>query len=76
VNNSLEAVSSKIAGAHSCFQTKGRYRKLVREVLGRMESQREFSVRSLERNIFHQPSDTPEIMGSFLEEGWEISRKG
>jgi hypothetical protein len=62
---SLEEVPSKTAGAHSCLQSRGRYRKLVGEVLGRMVSQRELPGRSLDRNIFHQSSDIPEIMGSF-----------
>jgi hypothetical protein len=31
--------------------------------------------KAMDRNILHQPSDTPEIMGSFYEAGWEIPRK-
>jgi hypothetical protein len=55
--------------------TRDRYRKLVVEVQGTRESQRELPGRSLYSNILHPPSSTPEIMGSFFEFGWEISSK-
>jgi hypothetical protein len=73
--NSLEAIPSKRAGVHSCLLTMDRYRKLVVEVHGSRKSQRELPGRSLDRNILHQPSATPEIMGSFFEAGWETSSK-
>jgi hypothetical protein len=73
--NSFDAVSCKIAEVHSCLKTRDRYRKLVVEVQERRESQGELPGRSLDRNSLHQPSATPEVMGSFYEAGWEISSK-
>jgi hypothetical protein len=71
---SLEEVPSKRAGAYSSLHSGDRYRKSVGEVPGRLEAQRGLPGRSLDRSVFQQPSDTPEIMGSFYEDGWEISR--
>jgi hypothetical protein len=73
--NSLEAFPSKRAVLQTCLLTGNRYRKLVLEVQGRRESQGELPGKSLDRNILHQPSATPEIMGSFFEAGWETSSK-
>jgi hypothetical protein len=73
--NSLEAFPSKRAVLQSCLLTVNRYRKLVLEVQGRRESQEELPRRSLDRNMLHWPSATPEIMELFFEAGWEISSK-
>jgi hypothetical protein len=56
------------------LQSRDRYRMSVGETPGIIESQRELPGRSLDKNIFQQPSDIPEIMGSFYEAGWEIPR--
>jgi hypothetical protein len=52
-----------------------RYRNVMEQVPGKRESQVEVPGKSLNRNILHQPSDTPKGIGSFYEAGLEISRK-
>jgi hypothetical protein len=71
--NSLEADPSKKAEAHNCLQIWDRYRQLVGEVQEKRKSQGELPGRSMDRNILHQPSATPEIMVSFFEAVWETS---
>jgi hypothetical protein len=67
--NSLEADPSKRAGAHNCLQARDRYRQLVGEVQEGRQSQGELPGKSLDRNMLHQPSAIPEIVGSFYEAG-------
>jgi hypothetical protein len=51
----LEEIPIKRAGAHICLQHRGRYRKLVREVPGRMEYKRELPGSSLDGIFFIRP---------------------